>query len=246
MQITLNRAEKKNAINDVMWMELREIFTELRLSAGVARVVIFTGAGDGFCSGADISGSPNAGPPDPLRTTRRLADIAMLLHGLPQPTIAKVNGVAAGAGCNLALGSDLVVAGESARFSEIYGARGLSLDFGGSWVLPRLVGLHKAKEIAFFSDVLNAREAERLGIVNRVVPDDELDAFVAGWASRLSECAPVALTQTKMMLNRSIGPALSVALEAEGAAATINHSTEDTKEAFAAFREKRKPVFRSS
>lgn len=242
MSITLNRPEKKNAINAVMWAELRDVFNELR-HADAARVVVFTGAGSGFCSGADITGGDPTEIPNPFRSTRRLTDIALLLHGLPQPTIAKVNGVAAGAGCNLALGCDLIVASDEARFSEIYGQRGLSPDFGGSWLLPRLVGLHKAKELAFFADVINADEAQRLDIVNRVVPASELDAFVDGWATRLSQCAPIALTQTKMLLNRSIGPSLRDALEAEGAAATINHGTADTKEAMAAFREKRPPNF---
>ena len=100
---------------------------------------------------------------------RHVADAALALHRIPKPTIAKVTGVAVGAGCNMALGCDLVVASEEARFSEIFAKRGLSLDFGGSWLLPRLIGLHKAKELAFFADVISAKEAAELGIVNRVV-----------------------------------------------------------------------------
>jgi enoyl-CoA hydratase/carnithine racemase len=242
MTVTLNRPEKKNAINATMWWELHEIFSDLR-HRDAARVLVITGAGDGFCSGADITGGDPNERPNPFRSTRRLTDMAMLLNGLPQPTIAKVNGVAAGAGCNMALGCDLIVASDRARFSEIYVQRGLSLDFAGSWLLPRLIGLHKAKELALFGDVIDAAEADRLGIVNHVVPADELDGFVDAWAERLAASAPIALAQTKRLLNLSVAPSLHDALVADGAAASINHGTDDTKEALAAFREKRAPKF---
>ena len=116
---------------------------------------------------------------------RHVGDVALALHRLPKPTIAKVRGVAVGAGCNMALGCDLVVASDNARFSEIFARRGLSIDFGGSWVLPRIVGMHRAKELALFADIIDAAEAERIGLVNRVVPDAEIDAFVDDWAARL-------------------------------------------------------------
>jgi 2-(1,2-epoxy-1,2-dihydrophenyl)acetyl-CoA isomerase len=174
---------------------------------------------------------------------RHVGDVALALHRLPQPTIAKVRGVAVGAGCNLAFGCDLVVAGSTARFSEIFSRRGLSLDFGGSWVLPRRVGLHIAKEIAFFGDILSATEAKEFGLVNRVIADDELDAFVEGWAARLVASPPIALAQTKRMLNNSSNLSMEQALDDEGAAQTVNFGTRDTPEAIQAFVDKREPSF---
>jgi len=240
--ITLNRPQKKNAANHVMWEDLLVTFRQLKHDGDV-RVVVFTGAGDGFCSGADLGG--NGGPQrHQLAAMRHIHDIAIGLHELPMPTIAKVNGVAAGAGCNLALGCDLIVASDRARFSEIFAKRGLSVDFGGTWLLPRLIGVHKAKELAFFADVIDAATAERFGIVNHVVAHDELDAFVSDWATRLAAGPPIALAQTKAMLNKSINQTMDEALDTEGWAQTVNFSTADTKEAVAAFLEKREPEFR--
>ena len=124
---------------------------------------------------------------------RHVGDVCLALHHLPQPTIAKVNGIAVGAGLNLALGCDLIVASTEARFSEIFARRGLSVDFGGSWVLPRLIGMHRAKELVFLADIIDAAEAERLGLVNKVVAPGELDAAVADWAGRLADGPPIAL-----------------------------------------------------
>jgi 2-(1,2-epoxy-1,2-dihydrophenyl)acetyl-CoA isomerase len=169
---------------------------------------------------------------------------ALALHDLPKPAIAKVNGDAVGAGMNLALGCDLIVAAESARFSEIFARRSLSVDFGGTWLLPRLVGLHKAKELALLADVVSAEEAERIGVVNRVVPDDELDAFVADWAKRLAEGPPLALQLTKRMLNSSLSLSLHDALQWEAAAQSVNLVSQDTREGIVAFVEKRAPVFK--
>ena len=121
------------------------------------RVVVITGAGDAFCSGADLSGAADGPTGNGLFLMRQTARVALRLHELPQPTIAAVNGVAAGYGCNLALGCDLVLASDAARFSEIFLKRGLAIDGGGSWLLPRLIGLHKAKELAFFADIISAR-----------------------------------------------------------------------------------------
>jgi enoyl-CoA hydratase/carnithine racemase len=240
--LTINRPQKKNAANATVWRELLATFEEVATNDD-DRVLVITGAGDAFCSGADLS--------DPGRTTdekhhlvrmRQIGDTALRLHRLAKPTIAKVNGVAAGAGCNLALGCDLIVASDRARFSEIFARRGLTIDFGGSWLLPRLVGLHKAKELALFADVIGAEEAERLGIVNRVVPHDELDAFVDGWASRLAAGPPLALSKT--MLNNAFAVSMDQALEDEGRCQTVNFGTADTAEAIAAFLEKREPKFR--
>ena len=175
---------------------------------------------------------------------RHVGDVALALHRLPQPTIAKVRGVAVGAGCNLALGCDLVVAGDTARFSEIFAKRGLSVDFGGSWLLPRRVGLHRAKELAFFADIIDATEAERIGLVNRVVPDAALDGFVADWATRLAVGPPIAVAMTKRLLDNAMNVTLEEALDDEGMAQTVNFGTNDTPEAILAFVEKRQPRFR--
>lgn len=241
--VTLNRPAKKNAATPQMWDELREIFDEVARRPD-DRVMVITGAGGEFCSGADLGALSQAPSVHALVGMRRLADAALALHRMPQPTIAKVPGVAAGAGCNLALGCDLIVASEQARFSEIFSRRGLSLDFGGSWLLPRLVGLHKAKELALLAGIVSAREAAELGLVNRVVPADQLDAFVTQWARRLAEGPPLALSMTKSMLNASASLSMAEALEAEAHSQAVNFSTADTAEAMAAFMERREPVFR--
>lgn len=241
--ITLNRPEKKNAVNAVMWNELLETFREVALD-GATRAMVITGAGGDFCSGADLSGG---GAEDPdrhqLTTMRHIGDVALALHRIPQPTIAKIRGVAVGAGLNMALGCDLVVASTNARFSEIFARRGLSIDFGGSWVLPRRVGLHRAKELALLADIIDAAEADRIGLVNRVVDDAQLDAFVDDWATRLAAGPPLALAMTKRMLNNSAHVTLEQALDDEGAAQTVNFGTQDTAEAMAAFLGKRPPEF---
>jgi enoyl-CoA hydratase/carnithine racemase len=205
--------------------------------------VVITGAPGAFCSGQDLGALNEGVPRHFLQRMRYIGEVALTLHRLPQPTIAKVNGVAAGAGLNLALGCDLIVAADSARFSEIFSKRGLSVDFGGTWLLPRLIGLHRAKELAFFADIISAQEAERLGLVNRVVPAHELDAFVNDWASRLAAGPPLALSETKRMLNNSFGATMEQSLEEEGWSQAVNFATEDTAEAMAAFVEKRDPRF---
>ena len=238
--ITLDRPAKKNAMNGAMWDELLATFREIAGSAD-DRAVVITGAAGEFCSGADLTGGGTQ--QHQLAAMRHVGDVALALHKLPQPTIAKVRGVAVGAGCNLALGCDLVVAGETARFSEIFAKRGLSVDFGGSWVLPRRVGPHRAKELTFFADIIDAAEAERIGLVNRVLPDGELDAFVQDWATRLAGGPPIALALTKRLLNNSMQVTMEEALDDEGMAQTVNFGTKDTPEAIMAFVEKRAPQF---
>jgi enoyl-CoA hydratase/carnithine racemase len=242
LTVTLNRPERKNAINGTMWTELLATFRDAAADPAV-RVVVITGAGGAFCSGADLSPGGRGEEKHQLTRMRDVADVCLALHHLPKPVIAKVGGVAAGAGCNLALGCDLIVASDDARFSEIFARRGLTIDFGGSWVLPRLVGLHKAKELALLADIISAADAERLGIVNRVVPAAELDAFVSDWAARLAAGPPLALSMTKKLLNDSLAMSLDQALEAEGMAQAVNFGTADTAEAMAAFLEKRDPKF---
>lgn len=240
--ITLTRPEKKNAINGTMWDELLATFREVAASTA-DRCLVITGAGGDFCSGADLSGGDDGPRPHQLAAMRHVGDVALALHRLPQPTVAKVRGVAVGAGCNLALGCDLVVASDTARFSQIFARRGLSVDFGGSWLLPRRVGLHRAKELALLADIIDASEAERIGLVNRVVPDAGLDALVDDWAQRLAGGPPIALAMTKRLLDNSMNVTLEEALDDEGMAQTVNFGTADTVEAIRAFVEKRAPRF---
>jgi 2-(1,2-epoxy-1,2-dihydrophenyl)acetyl-CoA isomerase len=157
--------------------------------------------------------------------------------------LARVDGVAAGAGLNLALGCDLIVASERSRFSEIFARRGLSIDFGGSWLLPRLVGLHRAKELVLLAEMLSADEAKEAGLVNRVVSAVDLDSVVADWAARLAAGPPLALSMSKLLLNKSLESSLDQALEAEAYAQSVNLASADVREAVAAFMEKRTPVF---
>jgi 2-(1,2-epoxy-1,2-dihydrophenyl)acetyl-CoA isomerase len=243
--VTLNKPEKKNAVDPDMWVEMGRIWDDIARNPRRDRVVVVTGAGGDFCSGADLWLPPgDEEPPHQITAMRSVSRAIEGLHDLPQPTIAKVPGVAAGAGCSLALGCDLVVAGERARFSMIFAKRGLALDGGASWLLPRLLPLHKAKEVAFFADLLSASDAADFNLVNRVVPDDELDAFVQGWAERIAAGPPIAYGLTKRLLNDSHSRSMEQALEAEAMAQSITLASKDTADAFAAFVEKRDPDFR--
>jgi 2-(1,2-epoxy-1,2-dihydrophenyl)acetyl-CoA isomerase len=243
--LTLDRAERKNAMDISMFAELGDACRALN-RARSARVVVITGAGDAFCSGADISSVRTGEAQHVLTVIRDIHDSILALHQLTRPVIAKVNGVAAGAGLALALACDLIVASDRARFSAIFARRGLSLDCGSSWLLPRLVGLHRAKELALLADLYDAAQAERMGLVNRVVHHDELDAAVADWAERLASGPPIALSMSKRLLNAGLDESLAEALENEALAVGVNNSTDDMKEAFRAFREKRPAHFKGS
>jgi 2-(1,2-epoxy-1,2-dihydrophenyl)acetyl-CoA isomerase len=243
--VTMNRPARKNAANSTMWAELLETFEDVAADRH-DRVMVLTGAGDAFCSGADLGGAAGVAGRDGdpyLLQMRALGDVALRLHRLSKPTIAKVGGVAAGAGMSMALGCDLVVASDTARFSQIFSKRGLSVDFGASWLLPRFIGLHRAKELAFFADIIDAQQAAEFGLVNRVVPADQLDAFVDEWAVRLAAGPPLALSMTKAMLNNSFNLAMDQSLEEEARSQSVNFASADTAEAIAAFAEKREPLF---
>ena len=238
--VTMNRPEKKNAANSVMWDELRDTWNALAVDPQV-RAVVMTGAADAFCSRADLAGQQR--DRHQLVSMNLIHQTVEALYSIMVPVIAKVNGVAAGAGMNMALACDLILASDQARFSEIFARRGLSVDFGGTWVLPRLIGLHKAKELAFFADVISAEQAAEFGIVNKVVPHEQLDAETQDWANRLAAGPPLALAMTKRMLTLNASNDFKSALEAEGMAQTVNFYTSDTKEAVAAFLDKRDPKF---
>ncbi|MGH9016961.1 MAG: enoyl-CoA hydratase/isomerase family protein [Acidimicrobiales bacterium] len=243
--VTLNRPERKNAANGTMWQELYATFQDVARNRQ-DRVLVLTGAGGAFCSGADI-GDPKgiSGDSDdpPLTRMRFLGSVMLALYDLPKPTIAKIRGIAAGAGLSLALSCDLTVASSEARLSEIFAKRGLSVDGGSSWLLPRLIGLHKAKELAYFADTVSAEDAGALGLLNRVVPEAELDALVGEWAARLAAGPPIALSMSKKLLNNSASVSMAQALEDEARCQTVNFTTEDTREAMRAFAEKRSPNF---
>jgi len=243
--VTMNRPERKNAANGKMLVELQRTFVEVE-DRPEDRVMVLTGAGGAFCSGADLS-DPDGPATDPSRAglvrMRRLGDVALALHRCTKPTIAKVDGVAVGAGLSLALGCDLCVCSDRARLSMIFAKRGLSLDNGASWLLPRLVGLARAKEIALFGGMWSGEEAAAIGLVNRVVPLEDLDTFVDDWARALAAGPPLALSMTKTLLHASSMGSMEQAVEDEARCQALNFSTQDTAEALAAFQEKRDAVY---
>ena len=244
--VTLNRPESKNAINQQMWDELKVVFHEVAANHE-DRALLLTGAGGNFSSGADLSGGMTESKPSEMRpimeSMREIGDTMIRLHQLPKPTIAKIDGVAVGVGLGMALACDLVVASDRARFYEIFPKRGLALDGGNSWALPRMVGLHKAKELAFFGDLVSAAEAKEIGLVNRVVPVDELDASAAEWARRLASGPTMALSLSKRLLNNSFASSYEEMIEDEGRCQHILFSGKDMREAMIAYVQKRDPNF---
>ncbi len=238
--LTLNRPHRRNALDAELWEALR---TALVATGGdrSVRALVLTGAGGAFCSGADVPRKVGGG--HPLYRMRTLTEVTLLLHELPVPTVAKVTGVAVGAGWNLALGCDLVVATPGARFSQIFARRGLSPDCGGSWLLPKLVGLQQAKRLALLAETIGADEARELGLVTWVVDDGEVDAFVADLTARLVAGPPAALAQTKALLNEGADRTLRDALANEARAQAVNFAGADVQEAYAAFADRREPSF---
>lgn len=240
LTVTLNRPHRKNAIDGPTWSGLHQALRTAETDADV-RVVVLTGAGGDFCAGADLGSDRSE--EHPLTRMHRINDIALSLHSLSKPVIAKVSGVAVGAGWNLALGCDLVVASDDARFSQIFARRGLSVDFGGSWLLPRIVGLQQAKRLALLADFIDAHEAHRLGLVTWVTEPAELDAFVDDVARRLAAGPTIALAQSKYLLNEGVDQTFREALENEARAQAVNFATEDAPAAFQAFVDRTEPVF---
>ena len=245
--VTIDRPRRKNACTPDMWAALRHGFRDIAESQ--TRAVVITGAGGDFCAGADVGPSDNeqAGseeqPRHRIDHMRDIADTVMAIHDCPRPVIAKVDGVAVGAGFGIALASDMVWCSERARFSLIFARRGLSLDFGTSWLLPKRVGLHQAKRLAFTGEIIDASRAADLGIVNEVVPTRELDAAVDAMATTVAAGPPIAVANSKRYLNNASNISLFQALEAEALGQGVNFATRDTKEAMRAFVEKRNPAF---
>ncbi|MFF4589043.1 enoyl-CoA hydratase/isomerase family protein [Streptomyces sp. NPDC001388] len=245
--LTLNRPETLNALTPDQRERLIRLFSEASADPAV-RAVVLTGTGRGFCAGADLRGGASTGDRvagDVARTLREGAQrlIAAVLD-CEKPVIAAVNGTAAGLGAHLAFACDLVLAAESARFIEVFVRRGLVPDGGGAYLLPRLIGPQRAKELMFLGDALTAPDAERLGLVNRVVPDGELEKTARAWADRLAHGPTRALALTKQLVNASLDADRGTAFAAEAAAQEINMTTADAREGVASFVERRAAEFR--
>ncbi len=242
--LVIDNPSRKNAVPATGWTELAGHLEGFEGST--QRALIITGAGGDFCSGADLGGDQFA----ESSVTSRYADMravgraATALHRLSKPTVAAVEGVAVGAGMNLALGCDVVIASRTARFSEIFVKRGLTVDFGGTWLLPRLVGLAVARELALTGRMVDGEEAGRLGLVSRVVAPDELAAAATDTAAELAAGAPLAQRFIKTALNRSLDFTFEQALAYEDQAQAICLSSEDVVEGVSAFLAKRDPDFR--
>ena len=242
--ITLNRPEKLNAMSWVMFNEIRVAFEQVAADPQV-RCAVITGAGRAFCSGADLSDPANlVSSGAEFRDRMRIIDgIVRSLIRCPKPTVAKVTGVAAGAGCNIALGCDLIVASTEASFAELFVKRGLVVDFGGTWSLTRLLPLNRAKELALLGDSISAVEAERLGLLNRLCDPGEIDNVVKDIAQRLASMPPQTVALIKENLNRAAERSLEENLDAESLGQTFAFGTDDMREAVTAFLEKREPRF---
>jgi enoyl-CoA hydratase/carnithine racemase len=239
LALTLNRPRRKNALDAEAWECLSRELRDASIDDTV-RCVVLNGADRTFCSGADIS-AVSAG--HPLVRIRHVSQVAESLHHFPKPVVAQVEGYAIGAGWNLALCCDLVVAASTAQFSEIFVSRGLSPDFGGSWLLPRLAGLQNAKRLALLAERIGAEEARQLGLVTWVVEPEQIDSFVCDLANRLAAMPPIAASQTKELLNAAAVSTFGEALEAEARAQTINYATEDAPRAIRAFKNKEEVTF---
>jgi 2-(1,2-epoxy-1,2-dihydrophenyl)acetyl-CoA isomerase len=246
--LTLNRPDRLNALGGTLRQDLFDAVTRAGADPDV-RVMVVTGAGKGFCSGGDVKamGEAKAGQRErpliekiaPGRDRTLLA-----MREAPQPIIAAVNGAAAGAGMNLALGCDIRIASTAAKFTQAFVKRGLHPDWGGTYFLPRVVGMAKACEMIFTGDVIDAAEALRLGIVSRVVAPEELLPTAYDLARRIAAGPPVALRLAKRSLYANEDLDLRGALQIETMAQNICFETEDATEGIRAFGEKRVPVFK--
>jgi len=246
--LTLNRPDRLNALGGSLRDDLHHAVTRSAADPEV-RVMVITGAGKGFCSGGDVKamGEAKAGQRErPL--VEKIApgrDRTLLaMREAPQPIIAAVNGAAAGAGMNLALGCDIRIASTAARFTQAFVKRGLHPDWGGTYFLPRMVGTAKACEMIFTGDVIDAAEAERLGIVSRVVAPEELMPTAYELARRIAAGPPVAIRLAKRSIYANSELDLRAALQVETMAQNICFETEDATEGIRAFGEKRVPVFK--
>lgn len=248
--ITLNRPDRLNAVSNQMVDELKVALDEVSKDAEI-RVLILTGAGKGFCAGGDIqvgglqSDLVAVSPEERRQEIRHgLQDITRRLHHLEIPTIAMVNGPAAGVGFDWSLACDIRTGSENTRMSVAFTKVGVTPGTGGAWLLPRVVGIPKAAELIYTSDILDAAEAGKIGLLNKVVPAAELEKETMALARRIADNPPIALRLAKMQLHRGLGMDLDTALEVIAASQGVAMSTEDHKEGVMAFRQKRKPIFK--
>ncbi|KAA9340217.1 enoyl-CoA hydratase-related protein [Adhaeribacter soli] len=242
--ITLNRPDVFNAFNDKQSYELQDALKQVTRDANV-RVVILTGAGKAFCSGQDLKAIASADKRDLSESLeKRYNPIIRAMRNLPKPIICKLNGVAAGAGCSLALASDLIVASTEASLIEVFVNVGLVLDSGSSYFLPRIVGSMKAFELSTLGSKVKAEEALALGMVNKVVAPEELDNAVNELAQRYAVAPTKAIGLMKKMLNKSFHSSLDEMLDYEAHCQKIAGNSADYKEGVTAFNEKRKPAFK--
>jgi len=242
--ITLNRPDALNATTDGLYQELQSLIREIATDQSVGAVVM-TGAGRGFCAGADLKARRDGMTELQLRARHRwiLRDILEPLTRLEKPVICAVNGVAAGAGSSIALACDFIIASDKASFVQSFARVGLVPDLGGLWSLTRAVGLPVAKELCFSARKVGAEEALSLGLVNRVVPHDELMDQAQTLAAGIAKGSPTALAMIKSLLNKSSELTLDQMLEYEAYAQTVAYITPEYREGLAAFREKREPDF---
>jgi len=245
-RITLNRPDRLNSFNVQMHAEVRDALDSL----GDARVLVLTGAGRGFCAGQDLNDRAVASSEHPVDLGVAVETgwnpLIRTLTTLPQPVIARVNGVAAGAGANIALACDLVVAAKSARFIQSFSAIGLIPDSGGTWVLPRLVGQARALGLALTGEPLPAETAAEWGLIWKAVDDDALDAEVDALAAKLASLPPLGLAAIKEMIRSTWSRTLDQELDLQRDAMRRLGYTEDYREGVAAFLEKRAPRFTGS
>jgi len=243
--ITINRPARMNACTGAMFDALHDAAMTMRVEQ--PRVVVFRGGGEHFCSGADVSGDDAdgiEGADHGLHSMRRIGDAVVALHELSMPTVAAVDGVAVGAGFGFALAADLMICTDRARFSLIFARRGLSLDFGTSYLLPQRVGLHRAKEMAFTAAEYDAEAAREIGFVNQVVEPEDLASATHALVATIAAGPPLALSMSKRLLDNAAHHSLAQAVEAETLAQNVNFTTDDVAEAGAAFVERRDTEFR--
>jgi 2-(1,2-epoxy-1,2-dihydrophenyl)acetyl-CoA isomerase len=244
LTLTLNRPEALNAFNRRM---KEELFTAFKAAArdGAVRVVVLTGAGRGFCAGQDLK-EPHADDAPDFGAELRLRynPLILAMRRLEKPIIGAINGVAAGAGCSLALACDVRIAAESATFIESFGRVGLSPDTGSSWFLPRMIGLAHAASMIFSAEPVDAHTAQRIGLVNRIVPAGRLAEEARAEAARLAVASPIALALAKRALNFAFEHDLVASLEHEAQLQSIAGRSEDHAEGVRAFAEKRPPAFK--
>jgi 2-(1,2-epoxy-1,2-dihydrophenyl)acetyl-CoA isomerase len=243
--LTISNPQRRNAITVEGFDLLAEAFEDFEASA--CRALVITGAGDHFSAGADLSGDAvrvSDSAADNLKVMAHPAAAATALYRITKATVAAVDGIAVGAGMNLALGCDVVVATERARFAEIFVRRGLALDFGGTWLLPRLVGLARARDLALTGREVSGAEALEIGLIAQLAAPDRLRSAAAAIAAGLAEGAPLAQQFIKSGLSRSSSMTFEQSLRFEDQAQAVLLGTEDFAEGVDAFLTKRPPDFR--